>query len=105
MALRRLDDLAPEPWVRPEEVAQLRVVYEERLRRLTAFSPTDASHEADAALRRLRHEVLTAERLAVVALRDDGVVGDEILQQLEFELDVEALRSGVGARRLRGPDD
>jgi Co/Zn/Cd efflux system component len=40
----------------------------------------------------LRHEALTAERNAVTALGKAGAIGDDVLQTLEYELDVEALR-------------
>jgi monovalent cation/hydrogen antiporter len=40
----------------------------------------------------LRRQALAAERDAVIALRDTGVIGDDVLQTLEYELDVEALR-------------
>jgi CPA1 family monovalent cation:H+ antiporter len=55
--------------------------------------------EAGEAFRRLRHETLTAERMALIALRDDGAISDEVLHRLEHELDVEALRLGIGERR------
>jgi CPA1 family monovalent cation:H+ antiporter len=104
VALRRLQELAAEPWVRADHLERLRGTYEERLRRIASFE-APAEGDPDAALRRLHHEVLTAERLAVVALRDEGVVADDVLHQLEFELDVEALRSGVGSRRPREPGE
>jgi monovalent cation/hydrogen antiporter len=80
-------------------------VYEERLRRIVSFGEPAEPDDPGAAHRRLHHELLTAERLAVVALRDEQIVGDEVLHQLEFELDVEALRSGIGGRRPRDPGD
>jgi len=43
---------------------------------------------------------LTAERLAVIKLRNDGVISDEILHRLEHELDIEALRIGIGELRV-----
>ena len=55
--------------------------------------------EAAEAFRRLRHETMTAERLALIGLRNDGTISDEVLHRLEHELDVEALRFGLGERR------
>jgi CPA1 family monovalent cation:H+ antiporter len=52
------------------------------------------------AFRRLKHETLTAERLAMIRLRNDGVISDEILLRLEHELDIEAIRIGIGERRI-----
>ena len=38
---------------------------------------------------------LAAEREAVIGLRDDRVIGDEVLTRIERDLDLEALRSGA----------
>src|SRR5262249_49842738 len=100
VALRRIDELTGEPWVQAEQARRMRLFYEERLRRVSRFESTP-DMEGDADLRRLHHEVLTAERLAVVALRDEGVVGDEVLHQIEKEIDVESVRSGVGEWRMQ----
>ena len=43
----------------------------------------------------IRTAVLDAEREAVIQLRDDGVISDEVLHSIERDLDLEALRSGV----------
>ena len=53
-------------------------------------------------LRRLRHEALSAERRALIALRDEGVISDDVLHRLEQELDIEAMRIGLGEERLPG---
>ena len=41
----------------------------------------------------IRNAVVTAQREAVIQLRDSGVIGDEILRRVERDLDLEALRS------------
>jgi CPA1 family monovalent cation:H+ antiporter len=64
------------------------------------FGESDAVAKAEAAFRRLRHETLSAERRAVIALRDQGVISDEILHRLEQELDIEAMRIGLGEVRM-----
>jgi CPA1 family monovalent cation:H+ antiporter len=38
----------------------------------------------------------------VSALRDQGVISDEVLHRLEQELDVEAMRIGLGEVRMGG---
>ena len=53
-----------------------------------------------AAYRRLRHQTLSAERRALIALRDQGVISDEVLHRLEQELNVEAIRMGLGEAPL-----
>ena len=52
------------------------------------------------AFRRLRHETLTAERMALIGMRNDGTISDEVLHRLEHELDIEAVRLGIGERRV-----
>jgi CPA1 family monovalent cation:H+ antiporter len=47
---------------------------------------------------------LTAERSALIQLRDDGTISDEVLHRLERELDIEALRLGLGDRRMSNRD-
>ena len=85
----------------PEQVEQLRVLYDQRRQRYAwprAIAP-DCTSEADQAFKRLRHETLTAERRALIDLRNKGIISDEILHRLERELDVEALRLGIGEQR------
>jgi len=101
-ALALLDDVAAEDWSVPDHIEQLRVHYAHRLQRYVDIETPDTkcTKVAAEAFRRLRHETLTAERLAVIDLRDDGVISDDILHRLEHELDVEALRIGVGELRV-----
>ena len=63
-----------------------------------AVDPACAAQTVEA-FRRLRHETLSAERRALIALRNDGEISDDVLHRLEHELDVEALRLGIGERR------
>ncbi len=100
-ALARLDELAAEDWPAPEQVERMRVHYGRRLQRYAGPGTEDSecTVEAAEAFRRLRHETLTAERLALIDLRNDGTISDELLHRLEYELDVEALRLGLGERR------
>jgi CPA1 family monovalent cation:H+ antiporter len=94
-AMERLDDLADEEWAREEDVAQLR---EEYRRRSRSHSELHGGNEAAvAARRRLRSEAIRAERRALIRLRNEGAISDEVLFELESELDVEALRIGDGA--------
>ena len=54
----------------------------------------ECSLESAEAFRRLRHETLTAERMALIGMRNDGTISDEVLHRLEHELDIEAVRLG-----------
>jgi Na+/H+ antiporter len=94
--LERLEDLADEPWVPGEEVARLR---EEYRRRLELAQSAGAGQDGSDVSNRLRADLLKAERRAVVRLRDEGAISDEVLHELERELDVEAIRLGAGEER------
>jgi monovalent cation/hydrogen antiporter len=101
-ALARLDELAGTPRAGREDVDRLRALYTQRIRRA---SPIELGADAGAAralaaFRRLRHETVSAERRALIALRDQGAISDEVLHRLEQELDVEAMRIGLGETRL-----
>jgi monovalent cation/hydrogen antiporter len=101
-AMIRLEQLATASWPRREDLERMRAVYTQRIQRA---SPIELGADADtarrqAAFRRLRHETLSAERRALIALRDQGAISDEVLQRLEQELDVEAMRIGLGEKRL-----
>lgn len=101
-ALSRLDALNGEEWPRAEQMDRLRVHYGRRIGRFAAEAGPDeeCATEVSAAFRRLRHETLSAERLALIELRNAGTISDEVLHRLEHELDVEALRVGIGERRV-----
>jgi Na+/H+ antiporter len=101
-ALTLLDAVADEDWTIPDHIEQLRIHYSRRLQRnVDAEAPDTKDMEAvTEAFRRLRHETLTAERMTVINLRNNDVISDEILHRLEHELDVEALRIGIGELRV-----
>jgi CPA1 family monovalent cation:H+ antiporter len=90
-ALGRLDELrdrAPTALV-----DRLRDTYRLRSTRLAAGDVTgDCAPDEGAIYGWLRREALRAERDAVVRLRDTAAIGDDVLQTIEYELDVEALR-------------
>ena len=54
-------------------------------------------HGATSGRRRLRLEMIHAERKMLVRLRNEGAISDEILRDLEQELDLDAIRLGGGA--------
>ena len=103
-ALARLDDLAAGPGSSREDIERMRTLYTQRVQRASSIDPGAGaeSARAQAALRRLRHEALSAERRALIALRDQDVISDDVLHRLEQELDIEAMRIGLGEERLPG---
>jgi monovalent cation/hydrogen antiporter len=100
-ALGRLETLDGGSWSR-DEIDRLRTLYTQRVQRASPIELGEegASARARAARRRLRHETLAAERRALIDLRDRGVISDEVLHRLEQELDVEAMRLGLGETRM-----
>jgi CPA1 family monovalent cation:H+ antiporter len=93
--LEKLEDLADEPWVADGTamVERLRGEFRDRIRR---HRELDADDETEC---RLRRETLDAERRALVRLRNEGAIADEVLIELEQELDHEAIRLGIGDLR------
>lgn len=101
-ALSRLVTLHGEEWSKPHHVEQLRMHYQRRKQRFAADAEIDpdCTKETSEAFLRLRDETLKAERIALIQLRDDGTISDEVLHRLEHELDIEAVRLGLGERRM-----
>lgn len=101
-ALAFLDNVLLEDWPVASHVEQLRIHYKNRRNHdYDSGDPeTGNRHNLAEALRRLQHETMTVERLAIIKLRNDGIISDEILHRLEQELDIEALRMGIGERRM-----
>jgi hypothetical protein len=95
-ALEHLADLSQEEWATEEELARLET--EVRLSHQPEAGPAEAVARARA-LRRMRLGTLGAKRRALIRLRDEGAISDDVLLDLESELDYEALRLGAGAER------
>jgi CPA1 family monovalent cation:H+ antiporter len=96
-ALRRLDDLEVEYPEHKELVDQLRSRFEHEASHAlpSAEGPLDESEQELLDHLEIRTAVVDAERDAVIRLRDDGIISDEVLHRIERDLDLEALRSGV----------
>jgi len=102
-ALERLDRAAEELGVPVEVVGRIREGYTDRLRRLQPGEGRERSPaEEEVLARQLRAEILGAERRALIDLRDREVISDEVLSRLEHELNLEAVRSGLGEAPLDG---
>jgi Na+/H+ antiporter len=94
-ALERLDGLAGEWPGHLELIDQLRSRHEHAAEHL------EHDHEAGEAVMdqemidhaAIRQAVIDAQRLAIIDLRDRGVIGDEALRSVERELDFEELRA------------
>jgi Na+/H+ antiporter len=88
-----LEDASREDWVDQRDVEWLRAELRDRVRL--------REHEGGApdGRRRLRARMIKAERRMLVRLRNEGAISDEVLRELELELDLEAVRAGLGDAR------
>jgi CPA1 family monovalent cation:H+ antiporter len=94
-ALLRLEELLDEDWVRPETADRMRGLYNFRRSRFQARfdGEDDGSIERQSTdFQRLRRELLEAERAAIVGLRRDGRISDEVMRRVERDLDLEDSR-------------
>jgi len=94
-ALERLEELLDEDWVRPETADRLRGLYTFRRTRFQARydGDDDGSIERQSqAYQRLRRELLEAERAAIVSLRRNGRISDDVMRRVERDLDLEDSR-------------
>jgi CPA1 family monovalent cation:H+ antiporter len=91
-ALMRIDGLATKWPGHLPLVNQLRQQYEHRTEHMNADPNDEAADQELLEHREIRHEVIEAERLAVIHLRDIGEISDDVLRRLERELDLEELR-------------
>ena len=95
-ALNRLESLSGEPWISHMLAEKMRLHYQHQLEHLPAsYDPDelDTDHIADHG--RLRREVVHAQRLAIIELRNRDVIGDDALHRIERDLDLEELRGDL----------
>ncbi|MGH3004204.1 MAG: cation:proton antiporter [Gaiellaceae bacterium] len=94
-AVARLEELVAEDWVREDTAERIRGQYRFRADRFRARYDGvggEGVEERSAAFQRLRRELLDAERSAVVALRNEGVITEEVMQRVQRDIDLEDSR-------------
>jgi monovalent cation/hydrogen antiporter len=94
-AIARLDELVDEGWVRPDTAERVRGGYNFRSSRFRArLDEEDGGdiEERSLAYQRLRRELLDAERGAVVGLRNEGKISEDVMHRVERDLDLEDSR-------------
>ena len=96
--LARLEELVDEDWVREDTAERMRGLYDFRRTRFGAR--LDGSDDGGVEARsqdyqRLRRELLEAERSAVVALRNEGRISEDVMQRVTRDLDLEESRLDV----------
>jgi CPA1 family monovalent cation:H+ antiporter len=94
-ALGRLEELAGEDWVREDTAERMRRAYRFRASRFAArFDDEDDGkiEERSQDYQRLQHELIDAERRAVVELRRQGRINDTVMNRVQRDLDLEDAR-------------
>jgi CPA1 family monovalent cation:H+ antiporter len=95
-ALRCLDQVETEGWAREDTLERMRGLYRFRQRRFKVragkIADEDGIEDRSLAYQRLIHAVSTAQREAVVQLRNSGDISSDVMHRLERELDLEESR-------------
>jgi CPA1 family monovalent cation:H+ antiporter len=94
-ALAELDALADEEWTRDETVERLRRFYEYRKRRFAARAgkiEDDGYEDQSLAYQQTLQHLLSAQREALLRMRSDGELSNEMMNRILRELDFEESR-------------
>jgi CPA1 family monovalent cation:H+ antiporter len=95
-ALDRLDELEEEKRIGEEPLRRLRDLYRARFRQCVAVlggeTAPDAAAEQRMRFSDVRRDLIQAERAAVLGLRNEGKVSQEIQRLIERDLDLEEAR-------------
>jgi Na+/H+ antiporter len=97
-ALQRIEEIAEEGWAYEDSLDRARGQYRFRTNRFRARyegGDDDGTEARSQQYQRLRRELLDAERRAVIALRNDGVINEEVMQRVQRDIDLEASRLDV----------
>ena len=94
-ALSQIDELAAADWTRDDTIERMRGAYEYRKRRLAARAgkiEDDGYEDRSLAYQHLVQTVLGAQRDALIKLRNDGEISNEVMNRVVQELDLEETR-------------
>jgi CPA1 family monovalent cation:H+ antiporter len=94
-ALAELEALAEQEWTRDDTIERMRGIYNYRLRRFGARAgeaPDDGYEDRSLSYQRAVQSVIAAQHRAVVELRNQGEISDDVMRQIERELDLEESR-------------
>lgn len=98
-ALRCLDEVESEGWAREDTLERMRGLYRFRQRRFKVragkIEDEDGIEDRSLAYQRLIHAVSTAQRQAIVELRNSGDISSDVMHRIERELDLEESRLEV----------
>jgi monovalent cation/hydrogen antiporter len=93
--LARLEELAAEEWTRDDTVERMRRMYEYRQRRFKAQAgkiEDDGYEDRSLSYQRTIQAVLGAQREALIQLRNDGAISNEVMNRVVREFDLEESR-------------
>jgi monovalent cation/hydrogen antiporter len=94
-ALTQIEALAGEEWTREDTLERMRAMYQYRKRRFAVRAgriEDDGYEDRSLAYQRTLQSVLGAQRTALVQMRSDGEVSNEIMSRIVRELDLEESR-------------
>ncbi len=94
-ALARLEELVDDGAVYPETAERLRGAFGFRRNRFRARLDENgdgAIEEQSIAYQRVMRQLLDAERAEIIALRNSGIIDDNVMQRVQRDLDLEAAR-------------
>ena len=94
-AIAQIDALAGEEWTRDETVERMRNLYEYRKRRFAARAGKivdDGYEDRSLAYQQMVQLVLGAQRQALLRMRSDGKLSNEVMNRILHELDLEESR-------------
>jgi CPA1 family monovalent cation:H+ antiporter len=94
-AIARLDELEAADWTYEDTVERMRNLYRYRARRLSARagdSDDDGYETRSYRYQKVVREVLEAQRIAIVELRNNGDISNDVMHRVERELDLERER-------------
>jgi CPA1 family monovalent cation:H+ antiporter len=94
-ALARLEQLAAEDWVYDDTVGRVRAMLEYRHSRFASRiegKDSESFEARSAAYQRLLRELLAVQRRALLELRNEGRISDEVRRRVERDLDFEESR-------------
>jgi CPA1 family monovalent cation:H+ antiporter len=107
-AIEEIDRLEGEEWTRDDTIERMRRLYDYRRRRFKAQAgkvEDDGFEDRSLSYQRMVQSVISAQRRALVGLRNRGEIPDDVMRRVERELDLEESRLEIDAARdgLRGP--
>jgi hypothetical protein len=94
-AAARVEELAGEEWTYDDTIDRMRRMYDFRRRRFEELKHGNGDGgigERSTQYQRLLHEVIAAERAALLELRNEGRITDEVMRRVERDLDLEEAR-------------